>query len=357
MDTRLLFSGVATALVSRGLPGLLAAEWKSALSLPPLVLEPHFLVDIVNPSSTAPKPDFASSFVVEPTVSAEHRPWGQWDVGVGLASHRFRFFGLSQTQRDVVHSLYSSYVMRRASTDEHRVNLFATSSDLFRLFDRRGWTYDMEFEYGPETVWVAGWGFLGLVHLSPAINACLWTCLQHSDDFHSVFENFFRVILAYTLNRDNGILLHCSGAIFDNRACLFIGQSGAGKSTVCGISRDAGLEVLSDDLNAVVLRRSVPEVEKLPFAGEPRFRSDNSRRYPVDGLYKLHKDEKVGLNTLSPASSIATVCGNAPFVNRNPHVFHGLIRTATALVKVRPVRELSFRPDPSFLELLGARSK
>ena len=303
--------------------------------------------------ASTPASNFASPFLVSVEDVINEQPQGMHEVVLELASTRFRFMGLSSVQFDTVNALYRGLIRTGVSPDATEIRLFQTANEHFRLFERRGWVYDMAFEFMPGSLWVAGWGFLGTLLLGSRLQASLWTCLHQSDNFHSVFENFFRVVLAYALIRKGGILLHSSGVVHNGQAHLFIGPSNAGKSTVCGISRDAGFSVLSDDLNAVVRRGSSLEVERLPFAGDPRFRTDQSDRYHVGGLYKLCKHEHNSLADLSAASALAALCGSAPFVNSNPYLFGKMISIARGVLNIQPMRELSFRPDASFWKLLG----
>ncbi len=74
------------------------------------------------------------------------------------------------------------------------------------------------------------------------------------------------------------------------RAHLFLGPSGAGKTTAARKSRTRGLEVLSDDINACVPgtgRDASVVVEKLPFAGEMAQESTPRQSWPLGSLHRL----------------------------------------------------------------------
>ncbi|WP_244227315.1 hypothetical protein [Corallococcus aberystwythensis] len=64
-------------------------------------------------------------------------------------------------------------------------------------------------------------------------------------------ENLIKVMLASALAKRGGLLVHGVGLVHEGRAALFVGHSGAGKSTLGGLWREAGGEVLADELVAV----------------------------------------------------------------------------------------------------------
>ncbi|NNC15492.1 hypothetical protein HJC22_07090 [Corallococcus exiguus] len=64
-------------------------------------------------------------------------------------------------------------------------------------------------------------------------------------------ENVIKVMLASSLAKRGGLLIHGVGLVHEGRAALFVGHSGAGKSTLGGLWREAGGTVLADELVAV----------------------------------------------------------------------------------------------------------
>jgi hypothetical protein len=64
-------------------------------------------------------------------------------------------------------------------------------------------------------------------------------------------EAVVRVLLADSLLAREGLLLHSVGLAVGDRASVFVGESGAGKTTLGGLCREAGLACLSDELVGV----------------------------------------------------------------------------------------------------------
>jgi hypothetical protein len=120
----------------------------------------------------------------------------------------------------------------------------------------------------------------------------MWTSVEEPlKDVIGVFENFFRLLVAYRLNEIGGALLHSAAVVRDSRAYLFLGRSGAGKSTISKINQDAGLDVLSDDMNALVVENGRTLVEKLPFAGDLGQTAERRGGALLAGIFRLEKAE------------------------------------------------------------------
>lgn len=80
-------------------------------------------------------------------------------------------------------------------------------------------------------------------------------------------ENMLRMLLAYVLyETKRGFLLHSAGVVFKDRAYLFFGKSGSGKSTWSSMQK--GKVLLSDELVAVSESESTFMAHSTPFWGD-----------------------------------------------------------------------------------------
>src|SRR5215469_1168350 len=60
-------------------------------------------------------------------------------------------------------------------------------------------------------------------------------------------EASLRAVFQIATMREGGLLVHGSGAVFEGRAVVAVGESGAGKSTLARLCIAAGAELLSDE--------------------------------------------------------------------------------------------------------------
>jgi energy-coupling factor transporter ATP-binding protein EcfA2 len=91
----------------------------------------------------------------------------------------------------------------------------------------------------------------GQVHLSASGAACIQTPPGFTGFFYYLFETAL-----YRLLAPEGIMsLHAALVVFNGRRVLFVGNRGAGKSTLATVVMRAGGQVISDDLVVVSLQQ------------------------------------------------------------------------------------------------------
>jgi hypothetical protein len=184
--------------------------------------------------------------------------------------------------------------------------------------------------------------------------------VAEGEEFLGVVENHLRLVVAYHLLAMGGVLLHSSGLVHreSQGAHLFLGPSGAGKTTVARLGRERGLAVLSDDMNAVLPTGdgTGATVCRVPFAGDPTLTDPGispEDRLPLRTLARLRQGRASRLSTLEPAAALAALAACAPFVNRDPHRQVALLENLAALQRAVPPVELEFPKTGGFWPLLG----
>jgi hypothetical protein len=163
--------------------------------------------------------------------------------------------------------------------------------------------------------------------------------------------NLIAAGLAYRLPSRPGALLHAAGIVIDGRAFLLTGASGSGKSTWTRAAREGGARVVSDD--AVVLDAASGTVELL---GTP-IRAHEAHpggpgRWPVAAILHARWGRPPALTPVTALAFHARLAANLLFLA--PAWGHDarLDRMAGVLAGGPRQRELTFAPDPSFVELL-----
>jgi hypothetical protein len=283
-------------------------------------------------------------------------PWGEERVDLALTGTRFACTGLSAAQATYVRQRYAEFLTAVPAVTEAPVALQVYRADPadFRPFDQRGWTYTLDLDYGPARLRVAGLDLLALLDWSPALSASLWTTTADETWFGLVFDNIFRLLSAYALLGEGGLLLHSAGISDGTWAWIGFGHSGAGKSTLAGLALEAGHRVLSDDLN--VLRREAGRwsARRVPFAGTLGPTHGDDRSYPLAGLCRLTKGAAHRLVPLARPQALAALVASAPYVNRDPYRVLDLMTALESLLRAVGGHDLTFRKDTGFWPLLAA---
>lgn len=164
------------------------------------------------------------------------------------------------------------------------------------------------------------------------------------------------VAQVFALVCGKGLVLHASSVERGHVAYVFIGKSGAGKSTVARLTRTAGEgEILSDELTFVGLgsAHERPIVATLPFGQKHSVRVE-SRRSPIAGVFTLRQSERVSLLPMTRAQQVAAVVKVSAIGIREPSLHALALDAAIRLVEEVPVKALEFRHSPEFWTVLEA---
>jgi len=296
---------------------------------------------------------FGERFLAFPDLFPARRagePWGERQVALDLPGGPYLVAGLSAVQEAAAHERFGALCSAAgpspsaAPTPAAVVGrLYTAPAADFLPVDTRGWEYAMDFAHAERSVRLAGLQLMARLDWAPALSGALWTS-EEGDLFPGIFENFLRVLVAYRLVELGGAVLHSAGVTDGDGAFLFLGPSGAGKTTLSRISEAAGRTVLSDDLNALLpgAPGERPQVVKLPFTGDLGLRREGSPPRPLRGLLQLEKGPDDTLRPLSSGATLALLFACSPFVNADPHRRERLLETLSGLAAAAPARVLTF---------------
>lgn len=303
---------------------------------------------------------FGKDFLTAPDLfpaRAGGEPWGDLQLDLDLAGGPYRLSGLGDGQARGVRERFEDRVSATGedAAPEVPVRVFRAAAADFRDFDRTGREMTLDRRYEERAVSLAGWKLIGRIEVGPRRGAALWTSVAEGPELQGVFENFLRVLVAYRLVAAGGALMHSSGVVDRGRAFLFLGPSGAGKTTVGRLALEGGREVLSDDMNAVIRRQDGSgaryEVERLPFAGDLGQTGARGDRWPLAGFFRLDKgpeESPARLEPLSPARTLAGLLACCPFVNADPHRRDLLTAHLEEMLETVPAGQLTFSRERPF---------
>ena len=298
---------------------------------------------------------FGGRFLREPDLFPGRRSgetWGESEIAFELAGGRYVFSGLEPSQVGLLRARFGPRLLEGGGPGVETL-VFQVDGRDFRELER-GWPYSFDLDYGPGSVQLAGPRFMARLDWAPTLRGALWTS-ERGAAFRGVFENYFRVLLAYRLLEAGGALVHSAGVRDEAGAYLVFGPSGAGKSTFARLAREAGAAVLSDDLNPLCRANGNTVLEALPFYGdlEP---DPGPPAVPLGALCRLRKSETDSLRPLDLTECLASLVACCAFVSRDPYRADQLLQNLEALVRPAATYELSFSRDGRSWDLLrGAR--
>jgi hypothetical protein len=310
---------------------------------------------------------FGATFLLQPErfpAAMEGEPWGEHELTLALPGGPYRFGGLSAAQLEAASATFPGWSAAPGGPGEAvgevvPVVLRRRAAGDFLPVDVRGWEYGLDVDHAPGALRLAGLGLLGRIEWQPSLAGALWTPVDGGELFPGIFENFFRVLVAYRLLDLGGAVLHSAGVVKEGAAFLFLGRSGAGKTTVSRLSLAQGGEVLSDDLNALCPGAAAGCLaHKLPFTGDLGERRARRPPVPLGALLRLEQDTRDALLPLSRAAALASMLACTPFVNVDPWRRERLLSVLAALLDRggAPAYALRFSLRGGFWSILGRNS-
>ena len=298
---------------------------------------------------------FGEGFLRYPDLFPGRRsgePWGDRSLVLEVAGGPYLVTGLSAAQEAAARRKFE-WLCRGAETEaEVAIHVFRAPAADFLDRDTRGWEYTLDRDFSPGAVLLAGMWLMGRIEWTPTLAGGLWTSHAGGEEWASVFENYLRVLTAYRLLDQGGVMLHSAGVTDGASAWLLLGPSGAGKTTSSRLCLERGARVLSDDLNAVVLPAGPPRLVRLPFTGDLGESSEGPPSYPLAAVLRLVQGTEDRLRPVSPAAALAGLVAAAPYVNHDPWRREPLLGTLERLARSVPAYELVFSLQGGLWDLL-----
>jgi hypothetical protein len=169
-----------------------------------------------------------------------------------------------------------------------------------------------------------------------------------------------QIMLMYILSQEQGALLHAAGMRMQNRACIFPGRSGAGKSTFSRLLLGQDLaKMLSDDRIIVRKIDNVFRAFGTPWPGDAGIAENKSAQ--LEGIFFIYHGSENRIGELSPQEALRSLLPvvSIPWYDEKP--LSDILALCEDLVNSVPAHALHFRPDRSaadfFEKFLAASSR
>lgn len=146
------------------------------------------------------------------------------------------------------------------------------------------------------------------VHISKDASSVKIYCAPLYDGMFQ--ENLFHILrhtFIYLAQRHGMFALHSASILYKDKAWLFTGPSGTGKTTHTALWREhLHTPVLNGDLNLLALENGIPVIHGLPWCGTSEIYTTGT--YPVGGIVLLKQAGENSVAQLSDDQTILQVC-------------------------------------------------
>jgi hypothetical protein len=156
-------------------------------------------------------------------------------------------------------------------------------------------------------------------------------------------------IVARLLGRHQGALIHASTAIVDEGAYIFVGHSGAGKSTMASIAEAAGARIPTDDRTIITMRDGMPMAWGTPWHGSLVRKSPEGA--VLRGIYLLQQAPENRCEPVAGGRAVKELFVRLIQPRLHPAEVEQTLQTLEEIVERVPVATLYFRPTAAAFEL------
>lgn len=156
-------------------------------------------------------------------------------------------------------------------------------------------------------------------------------------------------IVTRLLGRHDGALIHASTAIVDGEAYVFVGHSGAGKSTMAALAEAAGATIPTDDRTIITVRDGLPAAWGTPWHGSLVRKSPEGA--PLRRIYLLQKAPEDRCEPMASGRAIKELFVRLIQPRLDGFEVQRTLEVLEKLVERVPVAVLHFRPTSAAFEL------
>lgn len=167
-------------------------------------------------------------------------------------------------------------------------------------------------------------------------------------------NNFLMMIFAFASMDKKTLLFHASVTSYKDKAYLFLGKSGTGKSThsQLWIKYIDGCELVNDDNPAVGVRDGEVIVYGTPWSGKtPCYRNI---QYPVGAFVRLHQEKENTIAREHPVMAFASLLPSCSGVKWDKSLYHAQCDTLTEVISKVKVFHLGCLPDEDAAQLCNS---
>jgi len=164
-------------------------------------------------------------------------------------------------------------------------------------------------------------------------------------------DSVLRIVHTLALAKEGGFLVHASSVVRKSRAYLFVGPSGAGKTTMVGMA-PSDVTILTDEISYVRNDGSGYTAFGTPFVGDlGKIGTNVSAR--IASLYLLAKGPENRIEPIATAEAVRSVLSNVLFFAEDQELVRSVFRSVCDFVGQVPTRRLTFFPDCRVWDMIG----
>jgi hypothetical protein len=163
-------------------------------------------------------------------------------------------------------------------------------------------------------------------------------------------DSLLRIVHTLILAKQGGFLVHAASAIRGDKAFIFSGVSGAGKTTISRLA-PPGATLLTDEISYIRREGGQYRAFGTPFAGELGKVGEN-RSAPIARFFLLEKGPQNSVEPVGPTEGVQRLLRNILFFAEDPALVELVFQSAFEFASSVPIQRLVFFPDQKVWDLI-----
>ena len=158
-------------------------------------------------------------------------------------------------------------------------------------------------------------------------------------------DSVTRIVCSFLLSEAPGFLLHASSLVWNDRAYVFCGPSGAGKTTMTRLA-PTGARLLTDEISCIRKVGGVWTAYGTPFAGELSTSGEHISA-PIETLFRLTHGDEHRIDALPGGDAVRAIMRNVLLFGHDPASHARALDAVCDFTAAVATARLTFRPEPS----------
>ncbi|GAC1658726.1 MAG: hypothetical protein NVS4B3_26340 [Gemmatimonadaceae bacterium] len=190
-----------------------------------------------------------------------------------------------------------------------------------------------------------------------------WSLLTIAPDFRSArlvdapgpeglsirVDTKLEFLVSRMVGRRNSLMIHASFAVIDRGALVFVGHSGAGKSTMAAIAERHGATIPTDDRVLITLSGDRPTAWGTPWYGTLQRKSPDGA--PIRAIFLLQQATENALEAVTNPDAVGELFARLIQPRLAEEEMRATLASLESLVARVPVRRLHFTATPDSFAL------
>ncbi|MGA1868374.1 MAG: hypothetical protein ACMUJM_07485 [bacterium] len=163
------------------------------------------------------------------------------------------------------------------------------------------------------------------------------------------FDSFLRIMYSLILPQMEGFLVHAASVVKDEMGYVFMGRSGAGKSTIALYS--SYYTVLSDEISLIKKIGDQYILYSTPFWGEQEIKGGNFY-VPLAGICQLRQNSQLSLRRLGKREALRYLMENILYFAKEPFLTNQIFHNCSDFIEKIDIFVLSFQKNEYFWKII-----